>query len=156
MMLFLLSENSCLEELNLADNSVPTEVSSLQYDLSVKSCSQNQEQKLDTIKVDDNEDIPVEAAASGLDDSCVSSCQRNSSPECHFSQQFSIAIGKAKNLQLLDLSNNGFSAQPAEAFYGSWATLRPLSSQKHITEQIIHFSTRGNKCCRVKPCCKKV
>ncbi|KAH1135194.1 hypothetical protein GLYMA_05G189400v4 [Glycine max] len=151
-----LAENSCLEELNLADNSVPTEVSSLQYDLSVKSCSQNQEQKLDTIKVDDNEDIPVEAAASGLDDSCVSSCQRNSSPECHFTQQFSIAIGKAKNLQLLDLSNNGFSAQPAEAFYGSWATLRPLSSQKHITEQIIHFSTRGNKCCRVKPCCKKV
>ncbi|TKY60409.1 TONSOKU protein [Spatholobus suberectus] len=165
-----LAENSCLEELNLADNSVPKEVSALQYDLSVKCCSQNQEQKLDDnqevvcslhtadheLEVADSEGIPVEAAASGIEDSCASSCQRNSSPECHFTQQFSIAIGKANNLQLLDLSNNGFSAQAAETFYGSWTTLRPLSSQKHITEQIIHFSTRENKCCRVKPCCKKV
>ncbi|XP_027916277.1 protein TONSOKU [Vigna unguiculata] len=169
-----LAENSCIEELNIADNSVPKENSALQYDLSVKSCSQNQEQKLDTMQVDDNqevlcslnaanyklevadsEDIPVEAAASGIDDSCASSCQRNSSPECHLVQQFAIAIGKAKNLQLLDLSNNGFSAQAAETFYGSWATLRPLSSQKHISKQIVHFSTRENKCCRVKPCCKK-
>ncbi|KAK7358853.1 hypothetical protein VNO77_00793 [Canavalia gladiata] len=172
-----LAENSCLEELNLADNSVPNEVSALQCDLSVKSCSQNQEQKLDIIKVDDNqevlcslntayhqlevadsEDTParVEAAASGIDDSCASSCQRNSSPECHFTQLFSVAIGKAKNLQLLDLSNNDFSAQAAETFYNSWATLRSFSSQKHITEQVIHFSTKENKCCRVKPCCKKV
>ncbi|KAK7399404.1 hypothetical protein VNO78_10586 [Psophocarpus tetragonolobus] len=169
-----LAENSCLEELNLADNSVPKEDSALQYDLSVKSYSQNQEQKFDTMKVDDNqevlyslntadlqlevadsEDIPVEAAASGIDDSCASSCQRNSSPECHVMQQFSNAIGKAKNLQLLDLSDNSFSAQAAETFYGSWTTLRPLSSQKHITEQIIHFSTKENKCCRLKPCCKK-
>ncbi|XP_061343821.1 protein TONSOKU-like [Gastrolobium bilobum] len=177
-MIEALAENSCLEELNLADNSVPNELPALQYDLSVKGCSQNQEQKLDTVKVDDNqevlcslntsdhqlevadsEDIPVrvEAAASGIDDSCASSCQRNSSsPECHFTQQFSIAIGKAKNLQLLDLSNNNFSAQAAETFYGSWTILRPLSSHKHITEQIIHFSTKENKCCRVKPCCKKV
>nr|KYP67832.1 Protein BRUSHY 1 [Cajanus cajan] len=170
-----LTENSSLEELNLANNSVPMEVSALQYDLSVKSCSQNQEQKLDAMNVDDNqevpcslemadhqlevadsEDIPVEAAASGVDDSCASSCQRNSSSECHFTQQFSFAIGKAQNLQLLDLSNNGFSAQAAETFYCSWTTLRPLSSKKHITEQIIHFSTRENTCCRVKPCCKKV
>ncbi|KAL9329739.1 hypothetical protein ACSQ67_004742 [Phaseolus vulgaris] len=169
-----LAENSCIEELNIADNSVPKECSTLQYDLSVKSCSQNQEQKLDAMQVDDNqevlcslntanyklevadsEDIALEAAASGIDDSCASSCQRNSSPECHLTQQFSIAIGKAKNLQLLDLSKNGFSAQAVETFYGSWATLRPLSSQKHITEQIVHFSTRENKCCRVKPCCKK-
>ncbi|KAL2342941.1 hypothetical protein Fmac_004226 [Flemingia macrophylla] len=170
-----LADNSCLEELNLANNSVPKEVSALQYDLSVKSCSQNQEQKLDAMSVDDNqevpcsrktadhqlevadsEDIPLEAAASGVDDSCASSCQRNSSPECHFTQQFSNAIGKAQNLQSLDLSDNGFSAQAAETFYGSWTTLRPLSSQKHITEKIIHFSTRENTCCRVKPCCKKV
>ncbi|CAJ1937877.1 unnamed protein product [Sphenostylis stenocarpa] len=168
-----LAENSCIEELNLADNSFPKEVSALQYDLSVKSCSQSQ-QKLDNMQVDENrkvhcsintadyrlvvadsEDIPVEAA-SRIDDSCASSCQRNSSAECHFTEQFSIAIGKANNLQLLDLSNNGFSAQVAETFYGSWATLRPFSSHKHITEQIVHFSTRENKCCRVKPCCKKV
>lgn len=141
----------------------------------MKGCSQKQELKLDTMKVDDNceilytdyhqlevadsEDIPVrvEAPASGIDDSCASSCQRNSSsPECHFTQLFSVAIRKAKNLQLLDLSDNDFSAQAAETFYSSWTTLRPLSSQKHITERIIHFSTKENKCCRVKTCCKKV
>lgn len=114
----------------------------------------------DQLEVADSEDIPdrVEAAASGIDDSCASSCQRNnsSSPECHFTKQFSIAIAKAKALQLLDLSNNDFSAQAAETFYGSWTTLRPLSCQKHITEQIIHFSTKEKRCCGVKPCCKKV
>ncbi|KAK7318472.1 hypothetical protein RJT34_03174 [Clitoria ternatea] len=172
-----LAENSCLEELNLADNSVPNEASALQYDLSLKSCSQDPEQRLENTKLDynqevlcslntshqqlevaDSEDIPVrvEAAASRVDDSCASSCQRNSSSLCHLTQQFSIAISKAKNLQLLDLSNNDFSAQAAETFYGSWITLRPLSSHKHVAEQIIHFSTKENKCCRVKPCCKKV
>ncbi|MCI01435.1 protein TONSOKU-like, partial [Trifolium medium] len=102
--------------------------------------------------------IPVgaEAAASGIDDSCASSCQRNSSPECHLTPQFSTAIAKAKNLQLLDLSNNSFSAQAAETFYSSWTTLRPLSSHRHITKNIIHFSTKEKKCCSVKPCCKKV
>jgi len=166
-----------LEELNLADNSVSTELSALQCDASAKSCSQNQEQKLDTMKVDDNqevfcslntldeqlevadsEDIQVraEAAASGIDDSCASSCQRNSSPDCHCTQQISTAITKAKNLQSLDLSNNNFSAQAAETLYGSWTTLRPLSSHRHITKHIIHFSTKEKKCCSVKPCCKKV
>lgn len=109
------------------------------------------------LEVADSEETPVrvEAAASGIDDS-ASSCQKNSSsPECLFTQQFAFAIGKAKNLQLLDLSINDFSAQAAETFYNSWTTLRP-SSQKHITDRIIHFSTKENKCCRVKPCCKKV
>lgn len=119
-------------------------------------CSQNTSYY--QLEVADSEDSPVreEAAASGIDDSCASSCQRNSSPECQFTQQFSIAIAKAKNLQILDLSNNDFSAQAAETFYGSWTTFRPLSSQKHITDRIIHFSTKEKKCCGVKPCCKKV
>ncbi|KAL5053290.1 hypothetical protein RYX36_033972 [Vicia faba] len=169
-----LEDNSSLEELNLADNSVQTELYLLQCDVSAKSCSQNQEQKLDTVKVDDNQEVlcplntfadqlevadseeRAEAAASGIDDSCASSCQRNSSPECHFTQQFLTAIAKAKNLQLLDLSNNSFSAQTSETFYGSWTTLRPLSSHRHITTHIVHFSTKEKKCCSVKPCCKKV
>ncbi|CAL0330027.1 unnamed protein product [Lupinus luteus] len=170
-----LAENCCLEELNLAANSVPNELTALQCHTSVQGCSLKQEQKADTLKVDENqeflysdydqlevadsEELPVrvEAAASGIDDSCASSYKKNSSsPECHFTQQFSVAIAKAKNLQLLDLSDNDFSAQAAETFYSSWTTLRPLSSQKHITKCIIHFSTKENKCCRVKPCCKKV
>ncbi|KAK7247552.1 hypothetical protein RIF29_42437 [Crotalaria pallida] len=170
-----LAENSCLEELNLAGNSLPNELAALQCDLTIKACSQKQEPIVDPMKVDDNqevlhtdyhqlevadsEELPVrvEAAASGNDDSCATSCQRNSlSPKCHFTQKFIVAIGKAKNLQLLDLSDNDFSAQAAETFYSSWTTLRPHSSQKHITGRIIHFSTKENKCCKVKPCCKKV
>jgi Leucine-rich repeat (LRR) protein len=112
----------------------------------------------DQLEVADSEDnqVRAEAAASGIDDSCASSCQRNSSPNCHFTQQISSAITKAKNLQSLDLSNNNFSAQAAETLYGSWTTLRPLSSHRHITKHIIHFSTKEKKCCSMKPCCKKV
>ncbi|CAJ2640905.1 unnamed protein product [Trifolium pratense] len=51
-----LADNNSLKELNLADNSVPTELSSLQCDLPSKSCSHNQEDKLDTMKVDDNQE----------------------------------------------------------------------------------------------------
>ncbi|CAJ2651232.1 unnamed protein product [Trifolium pratense] len=50
------ADNNSLEELNLADNSVPTELSALQCDLPSKSCSHNQEDKLDTMKVDDNQE----------------------------------------------------------------------------------------------------
>ncbi|KAK4264787.1 hypothetical protein QN277_025917 [Acacia crassicarpa] len=183
-----LAENNCLQELNLAGNAAPNELSSLQHDFSVKGCSENLEQKLDTselsspmelentkevlgtpnngncaLEVANNQDdqTRVEAAASGIDDSCASSCQRNnsSSPKCnHLIRKLSSAIGLANNLQLLDLSENGFSAEAAELLYGSWSSsssLRNGSSHKHITDQIIHFSTKQNKCCRVKPCCKK-
>jgi hypothetical protein len=53
------------------------------------------------LEVADSEDIPggAEAAASGIDDS-ASSCQRNSTPECHLTQQFSTAIAKAKKLAI--------------------------------------------------------
>ncbi|KAF7834177.1 protein TONSOKU [Senna tora] len=182
-----LGENNNLEELNLAGNAVPNESFALQHDVSVERQSQILEQKCDTseshkeglpmivddteealctlntdylqLEVADSEDTPirVEAAASGIDDSCASSYQRNSlSPKCQFIQQLSNAIGMAKHLQLLDISDNGFSAEDAETFYSSWSSSsRAVSSQKHITEQTIHFSTMENKCCRVKPCCKK-
>ena len=43
------------------------------------------------LEVADSEER-AEAAASGIDDSCASSCQRTSSPECQFTQQFSTTI----------------------------------------------------------------
>lgn len=110
------------------------------------------------LEVAENEDTPtgVEAAASGNDDSCASSCQRNSSsPKCHLIQKLSTAIDQAKHLQFLDLSDNGFPPRAAETFYSSWSSsLRTHSSYRHITDRIIHFST-NEKCCRVKACCKK-
>ncbi|XP_020974960.1 protein TONSOKU isoform X2 [Arachis ipaensis] len=169
-----LAENNSLEELNLADNTVPNELYALKSDLTVKGDSEKHDQILDTIKlagnqevhcsvnldyhqleVADSEDETVKAAASGIDDS-ASSCQRNSSSaECLLTQQLAVAIGKAKKLQLLDLSNNAFSLEAAETFYNSWTSVR-VPSQKHINEGIMHFSTKEKKCCRVKPCCKKV
>ncbi|MED6158767.1 hypothetical protein PIB30_035878 [Stylosanthes scabra] len=171
-----LAENNSLEELNLAGNAVSNELYAPISDQTVKDGSEKHDQIPDTMKsggnqevlcsenleyhqleVADSEDDPIrrEAAGFGIDDS-ASSCQRNSSSlECLFTQQLAVAIGRAKNLQLLDLSNNAFSEQAVETFYNSWTSSR-LSSQKHVSEEIMHFSTKENKCCRVKPCCKKV
>lgn len=110
------------------------------------------------LEVADSEDdkIRVENAASGFDNSCTSSCQKNSSFECQFIQELSSAIGMAKPLQLLDLSNNGFSTQAVKTLYCAWSSRSGAGpAWKHIKEQIIHFSVEGNKCCRVKPCCRK-
>lgn len=185
--LVCLSENNCLEELNLAGNAAPNELSSLKHDFSVKGCSENLEHKPDTCEVSSpmevdktkkglgtlsngNCELEVviaqddrtrpEATTSGIDDSCASSCERNnfSSPKCNqLIRKLSNAIGLANNLQLLDLSDNGFSSEAAELLYSSWSSSSPRtqSSHKHLTDQIIHFSTSENKCCRVKPCCKK-
>ncbi|MED6180732.1 hypothetical protein PIB30_012881 [Stylosanthes scabra] len=171
-----LAENNSLEELNLAGNAVTNELYAPISDQIIKDGSEKRDQIPDTMKsagnqvvlcsenlecdpleVADSEDDPVrgEAAGSGIDDS-ASSCQRNpSSHECLLTQQLAVAIGRAKNLQLLDLSNNAFSEQAAETLYNSWTSSR-VSSQKHMSEGIMHFSTKENKCCRVKPCCKKV
>ncbi|XVE86577.1 hypothetical protein DITRI_Ditri18aG0044600 [Diplodiscus trichospermus] len=110
------------------------------------------------LQVADSEDdeARAETTASGFDDSCASSCQRNSSLECQFIQELSAAIGMVKQLQLLDLSNNGFSVQASEALYNAWSSgSRVGLSRRHIENQIVHLSVEGNKCCRVKSCCKK-
>ncbi|KAJ7945273.1 Protein TONSOKU like [Quillaja saponaria] len=181
-----LTENNYLEEINLDDNADPNELSTLQCESSINGCSHTVEPNVNQcgsckellplevdaskhgicsvnsdchqLEVADSEDIPNrEAAASGVDDSSDTSCQRNSSsPESRFIQQLSNAIGMAKHLQLLDLSNNGFSTEAAETLYMSWSsTSRVGSSQKHIKDRIIHFSVKENKCCREKPCCRK-
>ncbi|TXG57458.1 hypothetical protein EZV62_015287 [Acer yangbiense] len=108
-----LTENDTLEELNLADNAdldkqgISKEADTDEHDLCPMNTDCNQ------LEVADSEDdkIRVEAAASGFDNSCTSLCQKNSSFECQFIQELSTAIGRAKHLQLLDLSNNGFSTQ---------------------------------------------
>ncbi|WRX08592.1 hypothetical protein QQP08_001079 [Theobroma cacao] len=80
------------------------------------------------LEVADSEDdeIRVGTVASEFDDSCASSCQRNSSMEGQFIQELSTAIG-----------------------------LRVGLAWRHIENQTVHFSVEGNKCCRVKSCCKK-
>lgn len=129
----------------------PEEDEPSQRDLCVVNTNYNQ------LEVADSEDGPVrvEAATSGIDDSCASSSQRKfSSPECQFIQELSSAICNAKNLHLLDLSNNGLSTEAADMLYTVWSSSRPGSACKHIKEQTIHLLMKGIKCC-VKPCCRK-
>ena len=114
------------------------------------------DEDLNQLEVADSEEDPVrvEAAVSGIDDS-ASSCQRNtSSHESRFTSKISTAISKAKNLQLLDLSNNGFTTQTAEILYAAWSTSRPCPAYRHVKDRTIHLLTKGRRCC-VKPCCKK-
>ena len=109
------------------------------------------------LEVADSEDDPirVEAAASGIDDSCASSCQKNVlSPECQFIQELSTAVHMAEKLSFLDLSNNGFSVQIAKTLYTAWSSLRGGSAERHIEDKTIHLFLKGNKCCSVKSCCK--
>ncbi|XP_028110671.1 protein TONSOKU [Camellia sinensis] len=114
--------------------------------------------------------MPAEEAAaaaasssSSPSDSCMmsSSCQRNPSDEESLQllvRDLSTAIGLAKHLQYLDLSNNGFSMEIAETLlYVAWSSLssRAGFAQRHIQGNTIHLSLQGRKCCGVKPCCSR-
>ncbi|CAN1780258.1 Protein TONSOKU [Linum perenne] len=98
----------------------------------------------------------VEAAAK-INDTCTSSRGKNSTPstKSRIMEELSDAIAAAKTLQLLDLSRNGLSVGDVEALYGSWSRLRKGSAQKHVKDELVHFSVGTNKCCR-KPCCRRV
>ncbi|XP_012466931.1 protein TONSOKU isoform X1 [Gossypium raimondii] len=175
-----LAENESLEELNLANNadtdkrlgilyckpansSESSQPNHIVSEPSLNPCSSKEFDELDPnynkLEVADSEDDEVreETAASGFNDSSASSCQRrNSTLECQFIQELSIAIGLAKQLQVLDLSNNGLSVQASEALYNAWSSgSRAGLSWRHIKDQIVHLSVEGNKCCRLKSCCKK-
>ncbi|KAL1144696.1 hypothetical protein V6Z11_A11G248900 [Gossypium hirsutum] len=175
-----LAENESLEELNLANNADTDKQLGILYckptnssessqpnhivsEPSLNPCSSKEFDELDPnynkLEVADSEDdeVRVETAASGFNDSSASSCQRrNSTLECQFVQELSIAIGLAKQLQVLDLGNNGLSVQASEALYNAWSSgSRAGLSWRHIKDQIVHLSVEGNKCCRLKSCCKK-
>ncbi|XP_059644880.1 protein TONSOKU [Cornus florida] len=110
------------------------------------------------LEVADSEDEPMgEPALAGFDDGCTSSCQRSpSNLEFQFIQELSSAISMATQLQMLDLSDNGFSTQIAEKLSTAWSSSsRDGIAQVHIHEQTIHLSVQGNKCCGVKPCCRR-
>ncbi|XP_059433494.1 protein TONSOKU-like [Corylus avellana] len=139
------------QELNISENSLKgcatEQVDNAQQGLCTVNTDYNQ------LEVADSEDDPirVDAAASGIDDSCASSCQKN---ECQFIQELSTAVHMAEKLSFLDLSNNGFSTQIAETLYTAWSSLRGGSAERHIEDKTIHLFLKGNKCCIVKSCCK--
>uniref|UniRef100_A0A6N2LC22 Protein TONSOKU n=1 Tax=Salix viminalis TaxID=40686 RepID=A0A6N2LC22_SALVM len=171
-MIQALGENDYLEELHLADNANLEKTYMLQYESAKGSsdilqphliepaqqgvCVMNTE--CNQLEVADSEDGPIreEAAPSDFDDSCTSSCQKNSLLECQFIQELTTAISMAKQLQFMELSNNGFTTQVAKALYAAWSSrLESGLAWRHIEDQTIHFSMETNKCCRVKPCCRR-
>lgn len=185
LILLFPTENDSLEELNVAGNAdldrhhtspenlktlesskalqqivtdpspvvcISKEVAAAQGESCIMNTDYNQ------LEVADSEDNPITAEhAASYDDNCASSCKRT--PQfsvCEFIQGLSTAIGMAKKLQLLDLSNNGFSTEEAETIFTAWSLgSRTGLAQRHIKKQTVHLFVQGQKCCGVKPCCKR-
>ncbi|XP_042495456.1 protein TONSOKU [Macadamia integrifolia] len=181
-----LAENGYLEELNLAENADLDKASTLEYDVTALGTSKSVEPVLNVadisakisapdevvqqsssavkadsnnLEVDDSEDGPIrqDPILSGCDDSCTSSCPKNPPfVDCEFVQDLTKAIGMAKQLQILDLRNNGFPVQVAETLYSVWSSSRCSgSASRHIKNETVHFSVEGKHCCRVKDCCRR-
>ncbi|KAI3427482.1 uncharacterized protein J3R85_009533 [Psidium guajava] len=171
-----LAENDSLKELNLAGNADNEEIiSSSQVEISLMHpqsplnssapkeidpahngpCTVNRE--CNHLEVADSEDCQtgIEPGASGVNQSCASSWERIGAAENPFVEKLSMAIGMAKQLESLNLSNNGFSVNAAESFYTAWSTSRGSLAHRHINKGTVHLSCQANKCCRLRPCCKR-
>lgn len=110
------------------------------------------------LEVADSEDERVgqEPDPFGMDRSCASSSGRVCLLKHQLIEELSAAISLARQLELLDLSNNWFSSSDMELFYASWAKSRIVHpALRHVDGQVFHLSVRVNRCCRVKPCCKR-
>lgn len=181
-----LSDNYYLEELNVAENADRDEIHALLHDsCSLNKCSnvfqtdinlldhtsevsaanakEGCQEDLCTINTDNNlleapdsedEQVEVDAIARATNQSCI---KNHSNSESEYIQELSVAIQMAKNLQLLDISNNGFTKQLAESLSAAWASSsRSGSSRGHIEDNTIHLSVEGVKCCHLKPCCRRI
>ncbi|KAK1276452.1 Protein TONSOKU [Acorus gramineus] len=162
------TDNSSIEELRLAENADLAKENVLQYDSTPQENSKSLIQifhstataeanvadhaHLKELEVADSEDDQIEEpTVSGFDG-------RNTFSGSQLIADLCRAIGRAKHLQLLDLSKNGFSAEVAETLYFAWCSSSRsdvLSPQKHINDQMIHFSVEGKGCCGVRICCRK-
>lgn len=177
-----LAENCALEELNLAANTCSDKVNSLLLNFngslnslyadlgfanpSIKASACDDadgasvDPEIDQLEVADSEDdqVSTKPSVSGIDGSIMSFSQKDSSNlESQFIQELSSAISRAKQLQKLDLSDNGFSEQDAETFYCAWSSSSRASvATRHIEGNVIHLKVQGNNCCGLKPCCRKI
>ncbi|KAL2926989.1 Protein TONSOKU [Bienertia sinuspersici] len=159
-------ENESLEDLNLAGNVLqeaqhqPTENDTIAEKnaeslgihctkIQDPSNEQNEEGGFNQLEVADSyeSDSRIKGSESWLADTCSSQSKNI--------EELSAAISNAKHLQLLDLSNNGFSTQIADTFYTAWCSCSRGVCRRHVNGQLLHLSTEGKICCGVKPCCKK-
>ncbi|XP_058073084.1 protein TONSOKU isoform X2 [Magnolia sinica] len=114
--------------------------------------------EINGVEVPDSEDESTrnEPTLSNSNDTSARLSRRNRVVECRSIQELSKAIGIAKQLQLLDLSSNGFPKEAVEMLYASWsASSRSNGSIRHVEEKMVHFSVEGKRCCGAKICCKR-
>jgi hypothetical protein len=85
------------------------------------------------------------------------SCQRNSYSGCRVIQELAKGIASAKQLKVLDLSQNGLSEEAMQWLYPAWASGERGDGMawKHVSKDVVHFSVDGMSCCRLKPCCRR-
>ncbi|KAF3650623.1 putative 40S ribosomal protein S18-like [Capsicum annuum] len=155
--------------LNKCSNVFQTDANLLEHisEASAANAKEGCQEDLCTINTDNNlleapdsedEQVEVDARERTANQSCSgSSLKDHSISESEYIQELSAAIQMAKNLQLLDLSNNGFTKQLAENLYAAWASSsRSGSSRGHIEDNTVHLSVEGVKCCHLKPCCRRI
>ncbi|XP_075510488.1 protein TONSOKU [Primulina tabacum] len=170
-----LSENCSLEELDLTKNvstreihsltdfMEPTKVSShppapekievLPQETCVLDTIDNQ---LEVADSEDDEQVGIETTLPGVGDShaCLSQDRARLSENQLF-QKLGASIKMASNLQLLDLSRNGFSQEVTDMLFLAWSSgARYSVAQRHIEEDIVHFSVQGIDCCVIS-CCRR-
>lgn len=132
-----LSENRTIEELNIAENVCPTEIKGLTGNIRLseeRMCDANEEHLVIADSEEENEEDTIRQSM----------------------QQFATSIKMARNLEVLDISGNGFSGEITEMLFSAWSCQdRASLGQRHVDEKIVHFSVQGRKCCGIKPCCRK-
>lgn len=111
-------------------------------------CESNME--CDDLEVADSEDEQMEEQTATS--SSLSLPRKN-----HIINELSTALAMANQLQILDLSSNGFSVDALETLYMSWSSSgsRTGIAQRHEKNEIVHFYVEGKICCGVESCWRK-
>ncbi|GJM87258.1 hypothetical protein PR202_ga03195 [Eleusine coracana subsp. coracana] len=167
-----LSDNDQLEELRVAGNANFAQ-GAMQYDKDMQEVSTTTDQKqhnnsavnndiapenidFENMQVPDSEDeADNEKHRAGPHGSCASSSQRN---QCYqVVEELVHALVSAKQLKVLDLSQNGLSDEVIQSLYSAWASgsRGDGTARKHVSKEVVHFSVDGMRCCGLKSCCRR-
>lgn len=172
--LLFCSDNDQLEELRIAGNTNLAQ-GTMQYEEDIQEVSTTTDKKqcnnsavnndiapqninYENMQVPDSEDEADNEnhhAVAGPTGSCASSSQRSS---CYqVIQELGHALVLAKQLKVLDLSQNGLSEEAIQSLYSAWASgpRGDGTSRKHVNKEVVHFSVDGMRCCDLKSCCRR-
>lgn len=146
-------ENPTLPE-TLLKTSASKEIETCEQEL----CEHNKDDDLLQVADSDEETLKEEDEVIGSNNGSMALSQKNQvvGPQNWLFQELFAAIKEAKHLQLLDLSDNGFSNHFLE-LSTSWSSgSRAGISVSHIQDNLVHLSVRGYQCCAKKPCCRRI